>query len=1106
MHLPVKIRLCFMVHCTLYMCMLLCFARAYPAVAQDVSNVPHNIDSKHSSSLTDSQRISLAQSFLSKIKTKLQAFDAVRSSGESAQKNILPDGETLLLQPILGRSIRPDGLIVGYVHNQKYYVSVTDFSDVLQLSIQVDPEAQTATGWYINENKEFNLSAITGTVNTDKGSFNARDAILVRENDIWVETQALSQWLGVEALVNVGTQELNIKSRQPFPIEQRLNRRKTNFVNYKVPDPTLPRIDDNYKLAAVPVIDVSTTSRYSNPSGDGEAQRSHAANIRTVGDLGKGTLTTQSLLNDVDQVAFVRATYKQETVDGHLLGPLKAKKFELGDVATVDTPLGGFSSQELGVRVTNTDVQRRFSQPFTNISGNAIPGWDVELYRNEQLLNFQQVGDDGFYQFDDINLFQNDNNFRLLFYGPQGEIIEENLFVPYDNTLSTQGQGIYDVSLTLDDVNTYRTARARADDAGGVNFAVQVEKPILPGTTLKGSLRSLEQDQGDERENIATVGVSTSLAQTLINADSAIDEDGDMAAELVVSRDFVDHEFRNTLRWASAEFDDEDAVNYLESDVDTYRNSFALNGPLIKSGKFHPRYSLGVDYSWDENGEDAITSSAGLNFGVRNVSFNGLVRNTQASNQEDQTNASVSMLGIQGKNRLRLSANYNIDPDSELSNVLASYRRYLNDDLDLELGIRKDQRTSITEYEAQLDWQAGFARISPSIRYNSEQDFFAGLNTRFGIVKDPSNGKLRMFENNLTSFGMLSAFVYLDKDGNGKFDGDDEPLDEVKVATPQNGNGMRTNDQGYAFFTRMTRLRLTDVYIDAETLKDPAWIPGFTGVSVMPREGYVAEVEFPIHMAGELDGTVFAKAVELPPEEQGIADDEEYTPPRPVAMRNVKLTLYNQDGHEEQSSVTDMGGFYYFTKIPPGRYLLIIDEDSAAQKHFIRPQPQQIEIGYDGTLIFGNDIFVETGDGDVPSKMLSGLDTYKERHPHIDFSKEDQDKIVLNLGEYNSRVMMSVVWYKIKTRFAQEIAGGDLYVPPAESFADVGSGKHILRVGFADMDLPQAYDVCRKMQTQDQACEVEILPAYMKQADAREAQTVSENEELANAAPISLAK
>lgn len=1024
------------------------------------------------------ERLSLARDFVFKMKKGLfraeQFLDAAAAEGRV--ENFLEDGEILLLQPVLEPRYRLENVILSRVNNQEVEVSLADFFQSLNLAVDVNVDGQTASGWYLREDRRFDLNIARGTVLTPKGQFNLSEYVRVDDGDMWVPISELAEWTGFDLNVDVSVQEVRVDADVPFPLSAKLARQNFDRRTYKVPDPTLPRADDAYKMSAIPVIDVSTNSTYRRRGDNSEAVDSHSASVRTVGDMANGTLTTNTQWNNTNQLSFARVNYKRESLEPDLLGPLNARSLEIGDITTVAQPFAQVSAHELGVRLSNSDPTKAFNTPVTGISGSAIAGWDVELYRNDQLIAVQEVGEDGVYQFSNVDLYLDDNNFRLIFYGPQGEVREENVYIPVDRGLLSKSNGVYDVSVSLDGKNTYRANSSDDEDEGSIRVSALYEKPLSKGVTAIAGVRSSEVD--GTRNTVANIGASTTIDQTLFNTGLAVDDEGDMSANLVVRRDFGEHEFRNSFDWTSANFDNESLGGGIgiASGVatDNFSNSLQVNGPIFRTDDYRLQYSAASDYTFSGEGDYRHLSSLGLNMGARYVNMNGLLRHeTGTYLDDDQMDLNLNLSGRIMKNRLRLTADYDIKPESELNSVTASIQRDISEKLDVQLAATKRPQLSVTEYQARLDWQAGFIRISPSIRYNTENDFYAGLNTRFGLVKDPVADKFKMYDENLTHLGMLSAFVYLDKDGDGVFNHEDEPLKDVVVSAPQSGRRLQTDENGVALFRKLRRLRLTDVYVDKDTLQDPSWIPGFDGVSIVPREGYVAEVDFPIHVSGELDGTVYAPVVNA-----GYSDQQSSS----VSLRNITLHLYNDEGQIEMSSTTDVTGFYYFTQIPPGRYLLMIDEQSAQSKNIIRPEPQPIEIGYDGTIIYSNDISVQTGDGDVPSEIMANIDDYKANHPNIDFSS-DYD-LVLNLGAYNSRLMMSVIWYKLRSRYDAIISGGDLFVSPSESQADTKTGKHVLRVGYKNADIAEGYNKCRALMVREQYCKVEIYPAYMKQAKA----------------------
>ena len=1013
--------------------------------------------------ITQSERVSLAKQFLARMRAgfaKAENFLSPQASGFQGAdpvENILPEGEQLLFQVFLPKQLRLDNVIFGSVENQEIVLSLKDFVSTLELPIAVNAESQIAQGWYIRENNLFKLDLQTGSVNSAAGEFQASDSITVADNDILVPISELETWFDFEIFTKVSELKLVVKSAETLPIQERIERLKKEHQFRKVPEPEKPLAHQPKQLIDVPFVDIATNSSYNRRGNTGITDTRHTANIRTAGDFAYGTLTTQTQITDEDQISNIRANYKQESLEPNLLGPLKAKRFEVGDVIQPRLPIDSQVRQELGARITNADPLRNLTTPLTAITGTIYPDWDVELYRGSQFLGFQRVGDDGFYAFNDVVLFDDENVFKLIFYGPQGEVREEEVSIPVDLSNLAEGAGVYDVSLTFDAKQTYRKNDLNDEDEGTPTLLALYEKPLAAGTV--GSLGFRSNEQNGERNNVGYAGISKVFGETLLNANAAIDDEADFATELGLRRNFGQHDVVSTTRYFSDNYDTVFAGNDSEGFFDT---RFNADGPLPLGIGQNPKYSAALGYARTNPGISTTTGSLGFNTRYKNFTFNEQLNYTKTNAGADDRLISVTSLNAPiGRDRLRLRSNYEIKPDSQLQSVLAEYQHDFTKNLELNLSLERVlDPTSITEAEAQLNWLAGWGRISPSIRYNTENDFFVGLNTNFGLARDPQDTGIKSFDRNLTSNGGISALVFLDENGDGLMNVGENPIEGVVVRALQNGGREKTNENGVALFTRVRELKLTDVVVEEETLEDPFWVPGFEGASILPREGYVAELQFPIHIASEMDGTLYARSYGE----------------KPRALKNVPVHLYNADGEIEQTATTDLGGFYLFTRVPPGRYLLLVDHESAQNNNFARPKPQRIEFGYEGEIIYGNDIFVEAGQEDVPSTILSDLEDYKALHPHIDFQNTDYN-IALNLGEYNSRLLMSTVWYRLHSRYRSILSGGQLIVLPQHSFADPKTGKHTLRVGLHNGDLDDAYNRCNALIARDIACKVEVFPA-----------------------------
>jgi len=115
----------------------------------------------------------------------------------------------------------------------------------------------------------------------------------------------------------------------------------------------------------------------------------------------------------------LRFTAYRNDHTGGLLGPLKATQVAIGDVQTQAGQLIGQTSVGRGAFVSNQPIGRISRFSTTTLRGTLPNGWDAELYRNGQLLAFQQSNGDGRYEFLDVELFYGRNELEVVLYGPQ---------------------------------------------------------------------------------------------------------------------------------------------------------------------------------------------------------------------------------------------------------------------------------------------------------------------------------------------------------------------------------------------------------------------------------------------------------------------------------------------------------------------------------------------------------------------------------------------------------------------------------------------------------------------------------------------------------------
>ncbi len=989
----------------------------------------------------------LKKQFLSKIDKRLKEADQFLENQGIVDKKIklrgLEDGELLIFNLTIPPKLLVEGLVFAEIYQNSVVLSLKDFISVLHFPITYDEESKTYAGWYIRENNTFSLDMNNRLVVVGDQEYTLSNFVQISEDDVLAPVEDFETWFDMDMQVDIGTQRIALDPDHALPATERFERRNKNYNRRKTEPPKFPRHDDEYALIATPVVDVTTRSGYKRDLGQ-KSQRTHALNVRTAGEFAKGVLNTNVSFNERDYLSSARFNYLQESAKPEILGPLKARRFEAGDIISTRLPLTGGASPEIGVRLTNTDPLTNSILPSTQIAGYFFPDWDIELYRDSTLLSFQQADEQGFYSFDNIPLLPDRNVFRVVAYGPQGEVREETLNVPYDrNRLASDG-GVYDISVTLQERQLYEKLSSTDQDADTVHLTGFYEFPISEGSAVRLGAR-YRQEEG-QNKLYTNAAVSTTIQQALVNVEVASDEKGEFATTASAASEIGEHRARADVSYATDHYN----PGQNEAITQTFSNSFNVDGPFPMAIGDSPRYSANVRYDEDSEGTKNLGGFLSFNTQFERIGFSQIVNYSDSSSSgvEEAISTTTSLTGSYGRNIIRALANYEVKPEKKLEGLSAFWKRRFRDNLESQVQVSQLLEEDLTRYSAQFNWRPEYAVITPRVQYNSEGDIEATLSTRFSLAKIPQDGSLLVTKEPLTSSGSLSAFVYLDKNGDKEFNGNDEPIEGVRVHAPHNSGGGKTNENGVAYISQLRPNLVTDVYLDNASLPDPYWIAATDGVSVMPRTGDNIPLQFPVHISGEVEGVVYKK----------------YNNEQSESLPNMIVSLYDMQGEIQSTTSTGPDGFYVFALIPPGTYFLMLSKRNLP-KGFGRPLPKKITIGYDGTILYGQDIEVKEGTLDVEISLLS---------PEV-----ADANVFLNFGAFNSRLMMAYIWKNLVRQHGYILGGSKLLATPNDSKARQNDGRHVLRASIEENTLSAGYKRCQVIVKSGNACAVEVMTSSL---------------------------
>ncbi|HRC27504.1 MAG TPA: hypothetical protein PKX87_08760, partial [Alphaproteobacteria bacterium] len=125
---------------------------------------------------------------------------------------------------------------------------------------------------------------------------------------------------------------------------------------------------------------------------------------------------------------------------------------------------------------------------------------------------------------------------------------------------------------------------------------------------------------------------------------------------------------------------------------------------------------------------------------------------------------------------------------------------------------------------------------------------------------------------------------------------------------------------------------------------------------------------------------------------------------------------------------------------------------------------------------YGQDITLSvTDDRGATLAFADGPGDYLLRNASAVVPDLSNSRVLLDLGAYRSRLLMALVWYRLKSRYGILLGGSELLVRPSDSIPD-SDNSHRLRVTQNDNDPEEARRKCRAIAARGVGCRVLLLP------------------------------
>jgi carboxypeptidase family protein len=826
-----------------------------------------------------------------------------------------PQKDYLLLQLIINDAEMED-VVESLQRNGKLYIALGQLSDILDFSIKVDPATKSAKGWFVREQNTLSLSETAGevkgkSVNIPPGS------VFFSDKDLYVDADLLHGWMPLDFTLDLHRMTLGITTREALSFQARKTRAKQHQVlaqQAAVKDQTFRKIDIPYAAAQWPTVDLTASPSYDSTNKNLRTDYSALA----VGDFGYLTARFYAA-GDVphDDLSDLRLSFGRDDYEKKLLGFSHASAFRFGDIDSASLSQVATPTQGRGFTMTNRDLDRPDNFDVTNFIGDSKPGWEVELYRNGALIDFQTVGQDGRYAFKSVPILFGNNQFRLAFYGPQGQVEEINKTVNAEASLLEKGQVSYNFSADEKNRSLFGVSdQTGASTPSGFSGVGEMEYGVTKWLTVAGGAAHTVLTDG--QHDYTTAGIRASLGSVLASADAAYDAtDSTYSTRLSASTDI-----RNTLLSVQQKF----ARDFFSEENSTLTTPINRQTVARADRQFG---DLGTSLSYTNNAyaggrtEHLWTNQVSHPF-FGNMTFTNTLRHDSDNVGLDTLSGSAFVRGYYKRALLGAQVDYEDKPlrqvDSVKLDALYPFSPAVNDKVTLTSRL---SGAKVNTLENTATFDRGTYKLSVTGRANDQGDYFAGLTFNISIGRVPDSGRWIYSSRTLAETGTVAVIPYLDHNYNQLQDAGEGPPPGSLIRV--GSHTIKLDKNGTAIASQLTTNTPVSISLDSENQQaNPLWTAGVDAYKVVPRPGKIITVPFPVFETSQIDGTVSG--------------------PPGASLKDLIVELVNTDGQVVRNVDTAFDGYYLIEGVMPGAYKLRVAADGLAERHLRQDEDRAVTI------------------------------------------------------------------------------------------------------------------------------------------------------------------
>jgi hypothetical protein len=860
------------------------------------------------------------------------------------------------------------------IKNNEAYLSITDLFNYLKIKVEYTSGFDEVSGFLVSPDAQYKILRPQNKIIYSKKEYQLMPGDFIRtESALYLRSKVFGDVFGLDLSFNFRALAVNLNTQIELPIirEMRLEQMRQNIKEITgdiTPDTTFRQRRSFFHAG--------------NLDWNVNSMQQIGGDVNTRLNMGLGTQLFGGEANfiinidtdnpfDLRQQSYI---WKYANNDNKVVRQLSLGRVSSSGKIGINAPL-------TGLHITNAPTTYRRSFGTYILSDITEPGWMVELYVNNILVNYMQADASGFFSFE-VPLVYGETNVKLQFYGPYGEerSMEKVLSIPF-NFLP---KGTFEYNLTAAVTEDSSMARyVRADfnygfgrslsAGGGVEYfsAVQGNKfmPYIRSSLkiLPDMLLNAEYMHGVKFESLLSYRVAKNLNIEL-----------------------------NYLKFAK------DQKAYPTSSLEERRISLAL--PIRgKSFSMFARLSAMQLILPQVN---TFATEMVLSAGFKSFTANLTTQARFFPNSNPFVYSSLSMA-------FRLPAGFIITPQTLFnftSGTFANARLSVDKQFSrmgyATLSYEQNFASKMSSIDLGIRFELSFARFSINARKSGKSYTFSE-SASGGIIFDAKSDYLAFRNRGSVGRGGVVIIPYLDVNCNGIMDEGEIAISGINANV--NGGIVKKNEKSSTIsVTDLEPYTSYMITVNASSTENISWQLPFKNIEVVAEPNKMKRVEIPVFPLGEVSGMVFIKQGDR--QERGLG--------------RMIVDVYSDTGTKVKSLLSEPDGYYSYLGLKPGKYYVSIDSVQLSKLNMTVSDmifPFTIHPSYDGDMIGGLDFTVFKGEEDTLEEQV-----IQERQPAqiIQVAPVEVDN-----SSYNTVYRVQVYALTTKIRDEKLLAKIERFVP-----------------------------------------------------------------------------